>query len=385
VKCPKHCNKKKTKKTKKNNIGQDFWDDILNQQYKEEEYTLNMLNTIKTILVGQIKKINPELTNYIVDNYIDNRNICAICNVKQNSYILYPCYYCKKLVCDDNCNNCKDTGSEIIYYCLTCEANGIVCDDESENLNYYNYDDQTDNQTDNQTDDESDNISVISANSTITEYSIDLEEIIKKNKNCGCGKKAKYLIKNIGKISRCWKCSNLLSPKNNDPEFYRNYVCDLNCSSGVYIDSLKKTNDKYIIESFVDKDECYKCGVRNMNTYFSEVIKFINEPDFNPREKCDCENILKYKLKNKSEIKCIGCKYTLYEKNKLGLNLCSTKCEFDHGWKIQEYLTKKKKKVDLEFKFVNTDFKCEKCGLKQDLETIFIGDKIIYDEKLFFL
>jgi hypothetical protein len=135
--CKKHKNKKskkskKIKKTKKKiNKNQEYIFNNRNNNWINSEYIFEMLNEIKSILNKGIKKLVPELTDYIVD-YIDDRIKCPICNIKRKEDDLFPCFYCKKLVCDDTCNEVKDGEYQsLVYYCLQCNEDGIVSEDES--------------------------------------------------------------------------------------------------------------------------------------------------------------------------------------------------------------------------------------------------------------
>ena len=138
--CKKHKNKKlnklkKNKKKIKNKIknkikkSQECYFDNTKYYWINSEYTFEMLHEIKSILNIGVKKLIPELTDYIVD-YLDNRIECAICNNKRTNEELYPCFYCKKLVCDDTCNEVKDGECfSLVYYCLQCKEYGIVSED----------------------------------------------------------------------------------------------------------------------------------------------------------------------------------------------------------------------------------------------------------------
>lgn len=334
---------------------------------EDELYTQKRLDKLKKILI-EIKKLNIDVINYVVDNFIDDRYTCKICNKKRNEDELYPCYYCKQMVCDDTCNEVTNGDYRgLKYYCLKCKDDGIVSESENEDeYNEYNYNDNYNYYSS----DSSDDISLLSSSSDIEIEPIDIEELAHSDNKCDCGSKAKYLIRQIDKIPRCWSCKNILTIDNN-PHSY--FVCKLDCESSIFIDSIKKINDKIIIESCNDKDECDHCGRRNISCRFFESIKFINTPNDYDAEKCKCGNYVKYKLVNKNTIKCINCENILFENYEH--NICSTMCTFNHGWKINEYLSKKKNTY-VKFEFINEKYKCDKCDYIQDIKDKFVGDKI---------
>ena len=126
-------------------------------------------------------------------------------------------------------------------------------------------------------------------------------------------------------------------------------VCKINCEHIICVDSIKKNDGKILIESMCDKYECYHCGRRNIVSYEYEAIKFIDidiDIDYiDDKVKCKCGNNIKYKLKNKNKINCQAYGELFYDENEHEHNICSTKCEFKHEWKINEYLSKKKIKT----------------------------------------
>lgn len=371
--CKKHKNKKskKSKKSKKKiNNNQEYIFNNRNNKWINSEYSFEMLNKIKLTLNNGIKKLVPELTNYIVD-FIDNRIKCPVCNIKRKEEDLFPCFYCKKLVCDDTCNEIKDGEYQsLVYYCLQCKEDGIVSEDES----FINFD-LTNNNFDNDYEDkDEDDITVLSFNSDITEYNIDLTELADKNIKCSCGKDARYLLRNINKIPRCWNCNNIVWY---NKENHYIYVCKINCNYGIYVDNVNKKNGKILIESMCDKDECSHCGRRNITVYEYEAIKFNDIEHIDNKEKCKCGKNIRYYLKNKNKINCEDCGHLFFDD--YIHNICSTKCNYNHEWTINEYLSKKKKK-NVIFNFIKKNHVCSHCNLKQDLIETFIGEKVKNEE-----
>lgn len=362
-------NTKNTKNTKNANNIQDY----------NYEYNCDELRKIKFILN---KIFVDDITNYIIDNFIDTRISCAICNNKRISDDLYPCYYCNKFVCDDNCNECKIStidNDRLIYYCVGCKNDGIVSEDGNA-LNFtqsmnYNWNTEYDNDKDDET-----FISIKSFDSTIPIESIDINQLILNQPTCGCGKLAKYCLRQIDKIPRCWSCKNILWFKNHHSTYY---LCNLDCDHGIYIDSVEKINGRVEISSFIDKDECSHCGRRNMSTYTYDAIKFIDEND-NLGERCKCGKLVRYKLYCQNSIHCVNCSNIIY--SNYWLNLCSTLCEYQHEFKISQYLCKKKKiknniNVDVKFEFCKKNHVCSNCNYVQDITEIFEGKKICQNVK----
>jgi len=382
VNCHRHKNKVKVKKIKNKNTLKNAkntkkTENIQDYNYEcncDYEYDCNELTKIKFILN---KILIDDITNYIVDNFIDNRNSCAICNNKRIAEDLYPCYYCNKLVCDDNCNECKIStidNDRLIYYCIGCKNDGVVSEDGFD-LNFtqsmnYNQDTELNDESDNES-----YISIESLSSTISIENIDINQLILDQTKCNCGKIAKYCLRQIDKIPRCWSCKNILWYDNHHSTYY---LCNLDCKQGIYIDSVEKVNDRVEISSFIDKDECSYCGKRNMTSNIYNAIKFIDEND-NLGERCKCGKLIRYKLYCQNSIYCINCSDVIYS-NYL-LDLCSTLCEWQHEFKISQYLCKNKKvknniDIDVKFEFSKKNHICTNCNYVQDITEIFEGKKI---------
>jgi len=164
----------------------------------------------------------------------------------------------------------------------------------------------------------------------------------------------------------CYKCNTI---KYDTTE--KLVLCNLQCPNLYWmLDDYqydKHTNTIQVIYG-MEKDECIKCGVRDIHegTFVGQVIG---------TETCECcEQNARYKLELVDSICCPDCNEIKHEKN-LKLVICSTQCK-NLQWKPVEYLTKKRDK-DIELIYQIKDDECSSCGSTNDSKGKFVGKKLL--------
>lgn len=119
----------------------------------KEDLTIEVLNDYKKIITNYKIKIPVEIINYIVDEFIDDRNNCCVCQIRFDYDNLTTCNECKQYICYDcvfdkdiKCSNydcyhcrsgrgCWNNRSE--RYCEDCKESCSVSSNEIEDFDYY--------------------------------------------------------------------------------------------------------------------------------------------------------------------------------------------------------------------------------------------------------
>jgi hypothetical protein len=120
----------------------------------KEDLTKEVLDDYKDIIINYKIKLPESLINYIVNEFIDDRNSCCMCQLKCDYYDgdLTCCNKCNRFICYDcvfdksiRCTNtdccycmsgcCYNNRSE--NYCDECKELYSVSSNESDNFDYF--------------------------------------------------------------------------------------------------------------------------------------------------------------------------------------------------------------------------------------------------------
>lgn len=108
------------------------------------DLTTEILNNYK-IELYKSKKLPVEIVNIIVDDYLDARMKCSICNCKINfdndisNGAIVKCDGCDDWICDswyNNCSKSKSDGYNIYNYCIECYSYSESEDETKNNSEY---------------------------------------------------------------------------------------------------------------------------------------------------------------------------------------------------------------------------------------------------------